>query len=228
MATLKIELSQEETSFVATFEESMSAESYALYTELLEAVKTDGKKFTRLAYKAGESAIRAMLARKDFTLWEDYVSALKALGTAGEAVLAYARQLAKFVMGGREAKPDGQGYYFVPAESFFSSYRVDGETVYTFDFDDKDEDACINDALDFARENKGKLFCIELKRKPAKKGPLDAFADRARDIRFTLASTAKKDRAAIKKIKDQVADSGIDMKEFEKVLALLARVKNVG
>lgn len=227
MAQLKIALEVEETSFIDTFDAPLSDRSRMLYEELLSATKESGTKFTRLAYKAGESAIRQILANRDYGLWEDYLSALKALGTAGAAVRSLAVSVARFVMGGRKVNKEGNGYYFVPTSSFFSSYKVDGDTVWEFDFKDSDPKEAVAEALQFARDNKGKLFCFDLKREPVKKGPLDAFADRARDIRFTLASDSKKDRAAKKRILDQIADSGLSEEQFGKALALLARIKNV-
>lgn len=226
MAQLKIDLTSE-VSFIDEFDAPLSERSRQIYEELLSATKESGTKFTRLAYKAGESAIRQILANRDYGLWEDYLSALKALGTAGAAVRSLAVSIARFVMGGRKPNKDGDGYYYVPTQSFFTSYRVDGNTVWEFDFKDSDPKTAVAEALQFARDNKGKLFCFELKREPVKKGPLDAFADRARDIRFTLASDSKKDRAAKKRILDQIADSGLSEEQFGKALALLARIKNV-
>lgn len=227
MSQLKIELSIDETNFVDSHETKLTPEQQALYQELLDAVNTDGKKFTRLAYKAGESAIRQILANKDYGMWENYLAALAALGTAGAAVRSLAVSVARFVMGGRKVNKDGDGYYYVPAMSFFTSYRVDGNTVWEFDFKDSEPNAALEEALQFARTNKGKLFCFDLKREPVKKGPLDAFADRARDIRFTLASDSKKDRANKKRILDQIADSGLTEEQFGKALAILAKIKNV-
>lgn len=221
---LSFEFENAELTAIDNFEKPLSAQSQKLYNELLEATKTSGKTFTKLAYKAGESAMRNFLANNSPTMWEDYMDALAALGPAGRAVKALAMQVFKYICGGRT--PDKEsGYYFAPSMSWFYATRVEGVTVYELAPKTDEERKA---ALEIARTYKGKLFNLEMKREPHKAGPLDSMAKKAREVRFLLAGTDKKDASKRAKVRNQLADSGLSEKDFDKVLAFLSKIKVAG
>lgn len=221
---LSFEFDEQELSSIDSFEKPVTAGSQKLYNELLEATRKSGKEFTRLAYKTGESAMRNFLANKSSSMWEDYMNALAALGPAGRAVKALATQVFKFICGGRT--PDKtDGYYFAPALSWYHAVRIEGVTMYELAPKTEEEREA---ALKITRDFKGKLFNLELKREPHKAGPLDSMAKKAREVRFLLAGTDKKDASKRAKVRNQLADSGLSEKDFDKVLAFLSKIKVAG
>lgn len=230
-STLNLNLVDAELDFIATFdtEEELSEQASSMFYEFQEAMKESGQKFTRLAYKQGESAIRRMLASHDFTLWEDYLQALQNLGSAGKAVRTLAISVARYVCGGRVAREKG-GYYFRPTATFLTSATMDGVTLWAFGPMSSNEK--IEEALDFARENKGKLFTLQLTREPKKVGPLDSLLDTSFKLevrRSRKDSEDKKEKAKAKKIENALAElaneTGIELAQLKGALQTLAAAK---
>lgn len=230
-SALNINLSESELDFIATFdtEEELSDGAQKQFDELKAAMNESGQKFTRLAYKSGESAIRRFLASHDFTLWEDYLTALQNLGSAGKAVRTLAISIARYVCGGRVVNPRG-GYYFRPVATFLTSATMDGVTLWAFVPMASNEK--LEEALDFARTNKGKLFTLQLTREPKKSGPLDALLDAAFKNVYALSqkgSEDKKEAAKARKVEnailDLAADSGIDADKIRAAMHILAGAK---
>ena len=232
MAALNLSLLPEEIDQISLFdsaEEELSEQAQNLFNEFQDAMKESGQKFTRLAYKQGESSIRRMLASHDFTLWEDYLSALQGLGSAGKAVRTLAISVARYVCGGRIAREKG-GWYFRPTATFLQSETMEGVTLWSFaPFADN---AKIEEALDFARENKGKLFTLQLTREPKKVGPLDSLLDASFKIevkRSRKDSEDKKEQAKAKKIENALAElakeTDIELAQLKGALQTLAAAK---
>ena len=229
MTALNISLSYAELSFIENFDttEELSEGATRQFNELKAAMNESGQKFTRLAYKSGESAIRRFLASHDFTLWEDYLTALQNLGSAGKAVRSLAISIARFVCGGRVARGEQGGWYFRPTATFLTSATMDGVTLWAFG--PMADNERINEALDFARENKGKLFTLTLTREPKKVGPLDSLLDAAFKNVYALSrkgSEDKKEAAKARKVEnailDLAADSGIDADKIRAAMQILA------
>lgn len=230
---LNISLTDAELDFVQNFDcaEELSEGAAKQFEELQAAMKESGQKFTRLAYKSGESAIRRFLASHDFTLWEDYLTALQNLGSAGKAVRSLAISIARFVCGGRVVRANGEGgYYFRPTATFLTSETMDGVTLWAFGpMADNDR---LGEALDFARENKGKLFTLQLTREPVKRSPLETMLDAAFKNVYALSrkgSEDKKEAAKARKVEnailDLAADSGIDADKIRAAMQVLAGAK---
>lgn len=230
--SIALNLIDSELEHIALFdEEELSEQARTMFDEFQEAMKESGQKFTRLAYKQGESSIRRMLASRDFTLWEDYLDALNSLGSAGKAVRSLAISIARFVCGGRVARTSGEGgWYFRPTATFLQSETMDGITLWSFaPFADN---AKIEEALDFARENKGKLFTLQLTREPVKRSPLETMLDAAFKNVYALSRKGSEDkREAVKARKvenailDLAADSGIDADKIRAAMQVLAGAK---
>lgn len=229
---LNINLIDSELEHIAMFDtpdEELSEQARTMFDEFQAAMSESGQKFTRLAYKQGESAIRRMLASHDFTLWEDYLDALNSLGSAGKAVRTLAISVARYVCGGRIVNPRG-GYYFRPTATFLQSETMDGITIWSFaPFADN---AKIEEALGFARENKGKLFTLQLTREPVKRGPLDALLETSLKLEIAKSrksSEDKKEQARAKKIENALAElateTGIELAQLKGALATLAAAK---
>lgn len=231
-SALNINMIGEELEHIAMFDtpdEELSEQARTMFDEFQAAMSESGQKFTRLAYKQGESSIRRMLASHDFTLWEDYLSALQGLGSAGKAVRTLAISVARYVCGGRVAREKG-GYYFRPTATFLQSETMDGITLWSFaPFADN---AKIEEALGFARENKGKLFTLQLTREPKKVGPLDSLLDASFKLevkRSRKDGEDKKEQAKAKKIENALAalakETGIDLAQLKGALQTLAAAK---
>lgn len=232
MTALNLSLLPEEIDQISLFdsaEEELSEQAQTMFDEFQAAMKESGQKFTRLAYKQGESSIRRMLASRDFTLWEDYLDALNSLGSAGKAVRTLAISIARYVCGGRIAREKG-GYYFRPTATFLTSETMDGITIWSFaPFADN---AKVEEALDFARENKGKLFTLQLTREPKKVGPLDSLLDTSFKLevrRSRKDSEDKKEKAKAKKIEAALAalasETDIELAQLKGALQTLAAAK---
>lgn len=232
MTALNLNLSDNELAFIENFdspEEELSDGAQKQFEELQAAMKESGQKFTRLAYKSGESAIRRFLASHDFTLWEDYLTALQNLGSAGKAVRTLAISVARYVCGGRVAREKG-GYYFRPAATFLTSATMDGVTLWAFGPMASNEK--LEEALQFARENKGKLFTLQLTREPKKSGPLDSLLDTSFKLEVSRSrkqSEDKKEQAKAKKIENALAElaneTGIELAQLQGALQTLAAAK---
>ena len=226
-------LNSNEISVIETFDSDkpMSEAAQKIFNEMKAAMVKDGQSFTRLAYKTGESAIRRFLASNDFLSWESYLEALNGLGTAGKAVRSLAIAVARFVCGGRTVKDEKEGsYYFSPSRSFLECAVFDGVAIWGFSPLANDE--AHNEALDFARANKGKLFTLNLQREPARKGVLDAFLDNAVKLetrRSNLNSEDKAEKAKAKKIEAALVDlanvSGVPAEHLRAALDLLATAR---
>lgn len=232
MAALNINLIGEELDYIAAFDtpdEELSEQAQSLFDEFQTAMRESGQKFTRLAYKQGESAIRRMLASHDFTLWEDYLQALQNLGSAGKAVRTLAISIARYVCGGRIAREKG-GYYFRPTATFLTSATMEGVTLWAFGPMSSNEK--LEEALQFARENKGKLFTLQLTREPKKSGPLDSLLDTSFKLEVSRSrkqSEDKKEQAKAKKIENALAElaneTGIELAQLQGALQTLAAAK---
>ena len=225
-------LDNNEVATVDSFDaKELSPEAQKMFDEMKAAMVKDGQSFTRLAYKTGESAIRRFLASNDFLSWESYLEALNGLGTAGKAVRSLAISVARFVCGGRTVKDEKEGsYYFSPAKSFLECATFDSVAIWGFSPLASDEN--VDEALQFARTHKGKLFTLNLQREPNKKGVLDAFLDNAVKLetkRSNLNSEDKKEKAAAKKIEAALIDlahtSGIPAEHLKAALDLLATAR---
>lgn len=225
-------LDSNEVSVVDAFDsKELSPEAQKMFHEMKAAMVKDGQSFTRLAYKTGESAIRRFLASDDFLPWESYLEALNGLGTAGKAVRSLALSVARFVCGGRTVKDEKEGsYYFSPSRSFLECAVFDGVTIWGFSPVASDE--AHDEALAFARANKGRLFTLNLQREPAKKGVLDSFLDTAVKLetrRSGLSSEDKAEKAKARKIESALIDlanvSGIPAGQLKAALDLLATAR---
>lgn len=225
-------LDNSEISVVDAFDsKELSPEAQRLFNEMKQAMVKDGQSFTRLAYKTGESAIRRFLASSDFAMWENYLDALANLGTAGKAVRTLAISVARFVCGGRVVKDSEEGsFYFAPAKSFLEAATFDGITIWGFSPMATDESH--DEALDFARKNKGRLFTLNLQREPSRKGVLDAFLDTAVKLetrRSGLSSEDKAEKAKARKVEAALIDlanvSGIPAEHLRAALDLLATAR---
>ena len=230
---LNLTLSDAELDNVASFDTpvvELPESVKAMWQEFQSALNESGTKFTRLAYKQGESAIRRFLASKDFSLWEDYLTALANLGSAGKAVRTLAISIARYVCGGRVARGEQGGYYFRPTATFLMSTTMEGVTIW--EFATKANDTDIEEALDFARTNKGKLFTLQLTREPVKRGPLDTLLETSLKLEIAKSrkdSEDKKQAAKARKIENALAElateTGIELEQLKGALATLAAAK---
>lgn len=234
MSTLNITLEDAAIEFIDSCDNfeaprPLSQESLKQIAELRSAMKRSATDFTRLAYKYGEAAMRRLTC-KDFVQWEQYLTVLGNLGSAGKAVKALAVSVARFAFGGRTPNPKG-GFYFCPNISFLLSMRIEGETVWEFP-NLPDLGKRLQEASAFLREHKGKMFTLPLTREPVKRGPLDTLLDSALKAEVARTDYVAGNKAHEKKAREierafaELGElSGIDAAKLKAAVNLLATAR---